>query len=113
MRQKLLQQDAAWFDATDSSNILVRVTQSARAARTVIDIVVTTLIRDTLTLVGLLVVMVWQNALLSAVFLLVVPLALLVVYFGVQPNAILSMSQASVDGKPVCSAEIICAEQKV
>lgn len=75
--QKLLQQDAAWFDATDSSNILVRVTQSARAARTVIDIVVTTLIRDTLTLVGLLVVMVWQNALLSAVFLLVVPLALL------------------------------------
>jgi NADH-quinone oxidoreductase subunit M len=29
---------------------------------------------------------------------LLVPLALLVIYFGVQPNAILSMSQASVDG---------------
>jgi NADH-quinone oxidoreductase subunit M len=29
---------------------------------------------------------------------LLVPLALLVLYFGVQPNAILSMSQASVDG---------------
>ena len=29
---------------------------------------------------------------------LLVPLALLVVYFGVQPNAILAMSQASVDG---------------
>ena len=31
-------------------------------------------------------------------FALLVPLALLVVYFGVQPNAILAMSQASVDG---------------
>ena len=75
--RKLLQQEAAWFDATESSDILVRVTQSAQSARTVIDIVVTSFVRDALTLAGLIAVMVWQYALLSGVFLILGPLAVL------------------------------------
>ncbi len=75
--RKLLQQEASWFDTTASSNILVRVTQSAQAARSMIDIVVTSFVRDTLTLAGLIVVMVWQYAVLSGVFLVLGPLAVL------------------------------------
>ncbi len=75
--RKLLQQEAAWFDATESSDILVRVTQGAQAARTVIDIIVTSFVRDALTLCGLIAVMIWQQATLSAVFLVIGPLALL------------------------------------
>lgn len=80
MYRKLLQQEAAWFDATESSDILVRVTQSAQAARSVIDVIVTAFVRDALTLAGLIAVMVWQHSVLSAVFLVIGPLAL----FGVR-----------------------------
>jgi len=79
MYRKLLQQEAAWFDATESSDILVRVTQSAQAARSVIDVIVTAFVRDALTLAGLIAVMVWQHAILSAIFLVIGPLALLAV----------------------------------
>lgn len=75
--RKLLQQDAAWFDRTESSNILVRVTQSAQSARMVLDTIVTGFVRDALTLLGLIAVMVWQHALLSLIFLVIGPLALL------------------------------------
>ncbi|OYU16883.1 MAG: ABC transporter ATP-binding protein [Rhodobacteraceae bacterium PARR1] len=80
MYRKLLQQEASWFDATESSDLLVRVTQSAQSARMVIDTIVTGFVRDALTLLGLIAVMVWQHALLSAVFLVIGPLAL----FGVR-----------------------------
>lgn len=80
MFRKLLQQEAAWFDVTESSDILVRVTQSAQAARSVIDVIVTAYARDALTLAGLIAVMLWQHAVLSAVFLVIGPIAL----FGVR-----------------------------
>lgn len=75
--RKLLQQEAAWFDTTESSDILVRVTQSAQSARMVLDTIVTGFVRDALTLLGLIAVMVWQHALLSMIFLVIGPLALL------------------------------------
>lgn len=75
--RKLLLQEAAWFDATESSDILVRVTQSAQSARMMIDVIVTAFVRDALTLCGLIAVMVWQHVMLSAVFLVIGPLALL------------------------------------
>lgn len=77
MYRKLLQQEASWFDQTESSDILVRVTQSAQSARMVIDTIVTGFVRDALTLFGLVAVMVWQHALLSMIFLIIGPLALL------------------------------------
>lgn len=75
--RKLLQQEAAWFDTTESSDILVRVTQSAQSARMMLDTIVTGFVRDALTLLGLIAVMVWQHALLSGIFLVIGPLALL------------------------------------
>jgi ATP-binding cassette subfamily B protein len=77
---KLLRQDARYFETTESSDILMRVTQSAAAARMIIDVIVSSFVRDLLTLIGLICVMVYQHALLSAVFLVIGPLAI----FGVR-----------------------------
>lgn len=77
---KLLRQDARFFETTESSDIMMRVTQSAQAARQIIDVTVSGFVRDTLTLVGLICVMVYQHALLSVVFLIIGPIAI----FGVR-----------------------------
>jgi ATP-binding cassette, subfamily B, bacterial MsbA len=74
--RRLLDQDLAFFSTTESSDVLVRVTQSAQMARSVIDTIVTGFVRDLLTLAGLIVVMFWQQPLLSLVSLVVGPLAL-------------------------------------
>ena len=74
--RRLLDQEVGFFSSTESSDVLVRVTQSAQMARSVIDTVVTGFVRDLLTLVGLLVVMFWQQPMLSLVSLVVGPLAL-------------------------------------
>ena len=76
MYRQLLEQDIAFFSGTESSDVLVRVTQSAQMARSVIDTIVTGFVRDLLTLVGLLGVMFWQQPVLSVVSLVVGPLAL-------------------------------------
>ncbi len=73
---KLMRQGVAFFTLTDSSDILLRVTQSAQRARALIDLLVSTFIRDLLTLLGLVAVMVYQQPLLSAVSLIVGPVAL-------------------------------------
>ena len=78
--RRLLDQGVAFFNLTESSDILMRVTQSAQMARSVIDTIVTGFVRDTLTLLGLLAVMVYQQPFLSIISLVVGPLAL----FGVQ-----------------------------
>lgn len=77
---KLLNQGIGYFNKTESSDVLLRITQSAQAARGVIDILVTGFVRDALTLVGLVAVMVYQQPVLSAVCLIVGPVAV----FGVQ-----------------------------
>ncbi|WP_103333267.1 ABC transporter ATP-binding protein [Pseudotabrizicola formosa] len=76
MYRQLLEQDIAFFSGTESSDVLVRVTQSAQMARGVIDTIVTGFVRDLLTLVGLIGVMFWQQPVLSVVSLVVGPLAL-------------------------------------
>lgn len=74
--QKLMRQDVSFFTLTESSDILMRVTQSAQAARSLIDLLVQSLIRDLLTLIGLIAVMVYQQPILSMVSLVVGPLAM-------------------------------------
>ncbi len=74
--RRLLDQDLAFFSATESSDVLVRVTQSAQMVRRVIDTIVTGFVRDLLTLAGLIVVMFWQQPILSFVSLVVGPMAL-------------------------------------
>lgn len=73
---KLLRQGVSFFNLTESSELLMKVTQAANAARTVIELIVTSAVRDTLTLIGLLVVMFYQQPVLSLVTLVVGPLAI-------------------------------------
>ena len=75
--RQLLDQGVAFFNDMESSNVLMRVTQSAQRARSVIDTIVTGAVRDILSLLGLVAVMVYQQPLLSLVSLVVGPLALL------------------------------------
>lgn len=73
---KLLRQGVSFFNLTESSDLLMKVTQSAQAARTVIELIVTTAVRDTLSLVGLLAVMFYQQPVLSLFTLVIGPLAI-------------------------------------
>jgi ATP-binding cassette, subfamily B, bacterial MsbA len=73
----LLAQGIAFFNRTDSSKLLMRVTQSAQRARNVIDVLVTGFIRDSLTLIGLIAVMFYQQPFLSLISLVVGPVAVL------------------------------------
>lgn len=73
---KLLRQGVSFFNLTESSDLLMKVTQSANAARTVIELMVTSAIRDTLTLIGLLAVMFYQQPVLSLITLVIGPLAI-------------------------------------
>ena len=75
--EKLLGQGIAFFNITESSELLLRVTQSAQMARNVIDIVVTGFVRDLLTLIALVAVMFYQQPMLSLISLIVGPAALL------------------------------------
>ena len=75
--RNLLKQGIAFFNTTESSDLILRVTQSAQMARSVIDVIVTGFVRDLLTLAGLLAVMFYQQPVLSLVCLVVGPVALL------------------------------------
>jgi len=76
---KLLAQGVGFFNITESSDLLTRVTVSAQKARAVIDTIVTSFVRDFLTLAGLIGVMFYRQPLLAAVSLLIGPLAIFVV----------------------------------
>ncbi len=93
---KLLRQGVAFFNLTESSDLLTRVTLSAQSARAVIDIIVTSFVRDALTLVGLIAVMLYQQPTLTVISLMVGPLALLGVRVILRKvRAIMEMELAS------------------
>ncbi|WP_300016135.1 ABC transporter ATP-binding protein [uncultured Roseobacter sp.] len=73
----ILRHGVAFFSDSGVSDILNRVTRSAQGARTVIELIVMGAVRDTLTLVGLIIVMFYQQPTLSMISLIVGPLALL------------------------------------
>lgn len=78
---RLLQRGVGYFAEIESSNLLMRVTAGASAARTLVDIIVTTFVRDLLTLVGLVFVMIYQQPFLSVLFFVVGPVALISVRY--------------------------------
>ncbi|MBS0562999.1 MAG: ABC transporter ATP-binding protein [Proteobacteria bacterium] len=93
---KLLRQGVAFFNLTESSDLLTRVTQSAQSARMIIDILVTSFVRDCLTLIGLVSVMLYQQPALTFISLLIGPLALLGVRLILKKvRAIMEMELAS------------------
>ncbi len=73
----IVKHSLSFFSAGNSSELLMRVTMSARGARTVVDTIVTGFVRDLLTVIGLVAVMFLQQPVLSLLFLIVGPLALL------------------------------------
>lgn len=73
---KLLRQGVSFFNLTESSELLMQVTVSAQAARNVINTIVTSAVRDTLTLIGLIAVMFYQQPTLSLFAILIGPVAI-------------------------------------
>lgn len=71
--KRLLLQGIGFFNTNESSDLLMRVTQSAQMARGVIDTVMTSFVRDLLTLLSLVAVMIYQQPVLSLVSLMVGP----------------------------------------
>jgi ATP-binding cassette, subfamily B, bacterial MsbA len=74
---KLLGQGLGFYNEIPSSDLQIRVTNNAQAARSVIDTVVITFVRDLFSLVGLIAVMVIQQPILSLVSLIFGPLAII------------------------------------
>lgn len=74
---RILSQGVAFFQKNAPADLLMLVTNFSQMARGVIDLLVTTYVRDLFQVVGLLAVMLYTNWLLTSVSLLVGPLAFL------------------------------------
>ncbi|MFN3250738.1 ABC transporter ATP-binding protein [Roseibium album] len=77
----LLRQDQAYYDKHSLAEIGVQVGQGVGAVRATLDLIVTSLGRDVLTLIGLTFVMIYQNPLLSVFALITMPPAVIGVTF--------------------------------
>jgi ATP-binding cassette subfamily B protein len=77
---QILKSDLAFIQSRSSADLLMRVTQGAQAARAVIDVIVTSFVRDLFTLVALLIVMFIQQPVLSLLSLVFGPIA----FFGLR-----------------------------
>jgi len=94
---KLLRQGVSFFNLTESSELLMRVTMSANMARAIVDLIVTSFVRDMLTLIGLLIVMFWQQPLLASVSILIGPIAIIGVRMLLtKVRGIMQMEMASI-----------------
>lgn len=75
--QRVTEQDLAYFDRTALGDLSTRVQHNTAAARAVLDMLVVTLGRDILTILGLLAVMIAQDPALSGLALLIMPPAVI------------------------------------
>ncbi|WP_208441270.1 ABC transporter ATP-binding protein [Bartonella raoultii] len=74
---RLMEQSVSFYHNNTSSDLLVSVTHNATATRNIIDTIITTFVRDLLSVSGLLLVMLIQNFTLIAITLVIGPLAFL------------------------------------
>ena len=72
---RILQQDLNFFIRFPSSDLVMRLTNNAQAARTAMDLILTSAIRDLFSLVGLVIVMFIQQPILSLVSFILGPAA--------------------------------------
>lgn len=79
--EHVLRQDVAFYSRFPSSDLLMRLTTNAQSARSVIDLIVTSFVRDLFSLIGLIGVMVVQQPILSLVSAIVGPAAIIGVRF--------------------------------
>lgn len=103
---RILEHGVSFFSERGSSDILMRVTYSAQAARSVIDTLVMGFVRDLLTLIGLIIVMTYQQPTLSFFSLIFGPFAIL----GVR--RILSHVRKIMEAEIASMAEIIKVVQE-
>lgn len=75
MYDHLLKMDVGFYQQYPSSDLITRITHNAQAARTMLNLIAMGLGRDLLTLVGLIIVMISQDPLLSAITLIGGPIA--------------------------------------
>ncbi|WP_170457646.1 ABC transporter ATP-binding protein [Ruegeria arenilitoris] len=99
--KKLVKRGVGYFARYESSNLLMRVTNGAQAARRLVDVIVTSFVRDAFTLVGLVFVMLYQQPVLSVMFFLVGPIALFSVRY------LLKSVRSIMQGELKAMAEII------
>ena len=76
---RLMRQGVSFFASSNSSDLIVRVTHNAQAARGVIETIVTSFARDLVTLLGLVAVMFYQQPMIALVAFLIGPIAIGVV----------------------------------
>ena len=73
---RLIEQDVNFFSSNASSDLVIRVTHNAQAARQVIDILVTGFVRDLFSLIGLVAVMVYQLPVVAVTVFVAGPIAI-------------------------------------
>ena len=74
---RLIEQDVNFFSRNASSDLVIRVTHNAQAARQVIDILVTGFVRDLFSLIGLVAVMIYQLPFVAITVFIAGPIAIL------------------------------------
>jgi len=102
----VLRQDIAFFQSHALGDIMVRISQNASAARSAIDLIVLSLGRDLFTLISLIAVMVVQNPTMSALSLVIAPIAI----YGV--THLLRKVRTAARKEVVTSAQIITIVQE-
>ncbi|UCI26174.1 ABC transporter ATP-binding protein [Mesorhizobium sp. B2-8-5] len=73
---RILAHGIEFYHSTSSADLIARMTNNAQAARSVLDLVVTSYVRDLVTLIVLVAVMVWQQPWLSLICFAVGPVAI-------------------------------------
>jgi len=73
---RMLEHGIEFYHSYSSADLIMRVTQSAQAARGVVDTLVTSFVRDLFSLIGLVVVMAVQQPVLSLVAFILGPIAI-------------------------------------
>ena len=73
---RLMRQGVSFYSSNATSDLIVRVTHNAQAARGVIETIVTGFVRDLLSLLGLVGVMFYQQPMIALVALVIGPIAI-------------------------------------
>jgi ATP-binding cassette subfamily B protein len=97
---KLMRQGLSYFNVNETPDIILYVVQGSQSCRALVDIVVTTFVRDTLTLIALVAVMVYQQPVLSISALIAGPIVFAIVRF------VLRRVQAVMENQFAAMAEI-------
>lgn len=103
---RILAQGISFYHSTPSADLVTRLTHNARAARTVLDLVITSFARDLFTLLGLIAVMIFQQPVLSLVVFVIGPIAI----FGI--NQLLLRVRKIMDADFLSAAQIVQVMQE-